>query len=889
YIGTDYSSPYSAYWHPLVAGSYYVDVKATDNEGFVKYDHVQFQVGQTITHCTQIIQSSDDAEQRQNGSINLTSGDIELIEDNNKDQIVGLRFTGLNIPHGAAISKAHLQFEVKDNTNENPCVLNIYGQKGSNPLTFSSNPNDISNRTKTDNYATWSPPTWNNNDPPRSSSNLQEVLQEIVMQDEYNPDQAIVLIIEGIGARNAISFDQGNGSKAPLLCVTFDADNCYDTDFDGTCDIDDICLPGPEPGQPCNDGDSSTSNDAINNDCECVGIHYDCPDLQMQFGNPCDDNNPYTCQDIITFNCDCVGIPTNGDLVLSIPILHDNHDAEERSNGSVSTSSSDLELVKDNSTQVVGLFFQNPGVPAGTELTEAFVQFTVDEKKNSNPCVLTIFGELNSNASAFASSTYNISDRNKTNASITWSPDNWDSVNDQGADQRTPNIAPILQEIINRNGYSPNTPFVLIIEGSGKRVAFSHDKDPDKAPVLSIAFENNITEDSDGDGICDEEDLCFGANPGTPCNDNNPATYEDMIDNDCNCTGTPYDCPELLANIGDSCDDGDPLTFNDVLYADCACAGSSLVPVEICSRVSKKQDDAEEKSNGNCSTTSSDLELVDDKGNNQLVGVRFRNIHLPQGTTIESAYLQFTVDALNDEDPCELIIHGELAPNPAVFKKKKHNISDRDLTNASVQWSPEAWTNVGDDGPAQRSTDIGSIIQEIVNQEGFDEDSPIVLILSGEGTREAESREGGANKAPELCVTLLMPPNTEAIASNNLGLAEDTPRDRQSAGNVAGAHLAKASTKYTDHKPLASFLDIHPNPASSELKAIFDMNAPTEAFISILDINGYMLSQKKYAVIAGTNRVTMDIANLPNGLYFITLQTNAERRIAKFSILHQNQ
>ncbi len=88
--------------------------------------------------------------------------------------------------------------------------------------------------------------------------------------------------------------------------------------------------------------------------------------------------------------------------------------------------------------------------------------------------------------------------------------------------------------------------------------------------------------DSDGDGVCDNQD-CNPSNsnissPGDACNDGNSNTENDVIQSDCSCVGTPvaptFDCPTLGANIGDACNDGNSNTNNDVVTANCACAGT---------------------------------------------------------------------------------------------------------------------------------------------------------------------------------------------------------------------------------------------------------------------------------------------------------------------------
>lgn len=82
--------------------------------------------------------------------------------------------------------------------------------------------------------------------------------------------------------------------------------------------------------------------------------------------------------------------------------------------------------------------------------------------------------------------------------------------------------------------------------------------------------------------------------PGSPCDDNNANTINDMIDANCNCTGTaiipgcmnPAACNyNPLANVEDNsclfpgspCDDGNPNTMNDSINPDCICAGILIV------------------------------------------------------------------------------------------------------------------------------------------------------------------------------------------------------------------------------------------------------------------------------------------------------------------------
>ncbi|MBK8227323.1 MAG: hypothetical protein IPK70_09135 [Flavobacteriales bacterium] len=66
---------------------------------------------------------------------------------------------------------------------------------------------------------------------------------------------------------------------------------------------------------------------------------------------------------------------------------------------------------------------------------------------------------------------------------------------------------------------------------------------------------------------------------GTPCDDGNTLTGNDVYGADCICAGELIDClgvPGGSALIGTACDDGNALTGNDVYGADCICAGQLI-------------------------------------------------------------------------------------------------------------------------------------------------------------------------------------------------------------------------------------------------------------------------------------------------------------------------
>jgi titin len=164
-------------------------------------------------------------------------------------------------------------------------------------------------------------------------------------------------------------------------------------------------------------------------------------------------------------------------------------DAEERSSGSVKLSSSDLELTTDGSRdQVVGICFQNVVVPQGSQISQAYIQFTVDETKNTDG-TLSVYGQASDSAAEFSSSSFDVSGRPKTTARVDWNPLQWTTVGASGANQRTPDLASIVQEIVNRSGWQGNNHMAFVIEGSGIRVAEAYDGSQSSAPLLRIEYD----------------------------------------------------------------------------------------------------------------------------------------------------------------------------------------------------------------------------------------------------------------------------------------------------------------------------------------------------------------------------------------------------------------
>ena len=171
-------------------------------------------------------------------------------------------------------------------------------------------------------------------------------------------------------------------------------------------------------------------------------------------------------------------------------ISNGNDDVEERqSNGAISFTSTDLELVNDGAqgNQHVGLRFQNIQIPQGALINNAYIEFEADEAGTAgvNNPNLIISAHNNDNAPAFSSTNYDVSSRQITTNTIPWLITGSWVVNSK---YQTPNIASIIQEIINRQEWQSGNSIVLIIEGTGRRTAEAYNGESANAPLLVIDY-----------------------------------------------------------------------------------------------------------------------------------------------------------------------------------------------------------------------------------------------------------------------------------------------------------------------------------------------------------------------------------------------------------------
>ncbi|MCU0914142.1 MAG: hypothetical protein MUC88_06225 [Planctomycetes bacterium] len=182
---------------------------------------------------------------------------------------------------------------------------------------------------------------------------------------------------------------------------------------------------------------------------------------------------------------------------LTLVIGNGADDAEEHLAANMDVGSSDLEIPYEDAgtpsstdEQLTCLRYLVP-LAKGAQITKASVEFTCDETKDgSKPVNLIIEGQLALNPPAFTTDAKNLTGRAPwTKAQVPWAVENWTAV---GQKSTTADIAAIIQELVNQDGWASGNAMVLAFRddkanpSTGQRCADAYEDGPALAPVLHI-------------------------------------------------------------------------------------------------------------------------------------------------------------------------------------------------------------------------------------------------------------------------------------------------------------------------------------------------------------------------------------------------------------------
>ncbi len=494
---------------------------------------------------------------------------------------------------------------------------------------------------------------------------------------------------------------------------------------------------------------------------------------------------------------------------LRFPVSSD--DAEQENNAIDALYDDDLDAgwegePGDQNILTTGLRFRQVFIPKGAVIDSAFiVVYSHESKTASDVARITITGEATDNAQTFTDDVL-ITDRPRTGASLLWVVDQpwglWTA-------ERTPDLRAIVQEIVNRPNWEPGNALALILQGENQGPS------EDENAREFESFENIADPEDGGDG------------------QNHPERVPELV--------IYYSVKSGRIEI--------PIAVTDTITDD----NGLRFPVS--------SDDAEQENNEIDALFDDDLDAgwEGEPGDQNILtaGVRFRNIPLPKGAVIDSAFIQVVShESKTSADVARITIVGEAADSAATYTETAL-ITDRPRTTASLLWVVDQpwglWTT-------ERTPDLRAIVQEVINRPGWKAENAIAFTLLGENqgpsedenAREFESYEniadpedgGDGQNHPERVPRLIV-----YYTSPNLSVSTFSPLN-----------------------PDVKELTVYPNPTHSI--ATLELESENAADVFVYDNQGRMVVHLRHAY---GRTIQLNTAGMQVGSYFIQVLQDGVR------------
>ena len=161
-------------------------------------------------------------------------------------------------------------------------------------------------------------------------------------------------------------------------------------------------------------------------------------------------------------------------------------DIEENTQGGI-----DLEGDLDIGQRFVGIRFF-PRVPKGAVVSEAAIQFVNQKDSQTGSMAVGIRADARANPPALTGAQRGLTTRPLTQANVPWEIiDPWLGYGDAGPEQLTPDLAPVINELVAADGFSESSPVIILVSTDvtgAKRSAFSVDQSPILAPELRVSY-----------------------------------------------------------------------------------------------------------------------------------------------------------------------------------------------------------------------------------------------------------------------------------------------------------------------------------------------------------------------------------------------------------------
>jgi hypothetical protein len=467
----------------------------------------------------------------------------------------------------------------------------------------------------------------------------------------------------------------------------------------------------------------------------------------------------------------------------------------------------------DQNILTAGLRFRNITIPRGAKIDSAFiVVFSHEAKTAEDVARITIVGDASDNSSTFTEDAL-IDTRPRTTASLLWEvAEPWGL----WTEHRTPDVSAIVQEVVNRVGWQAGNAisFTLLGENQGP-------SEVENAREFE-SFENIADPEEGGDG------------------QNHPERVPQLV---------IYYSGVNSSAFAVSIMPTDTITDDGVTFA-------------------ASSDDAEQENDEIDALFDDDIDAgwegEPDDQNILTAGLRFRNIDIPNGAVIDSAFIVvFSHEAKTAEDVARITIVGEATDNAETFTEDAL-IDARPRTSASLLWEvAEPW---GLWTPHQ-TPDLSNIIQEIVNRDGWKAGNAIAFLMLGENQGPSEVENAREFESYEN----IADPEEGGDGQNH---PERVPQ--LIVFYTVSNEISSVSSIAADVKALK----LYPNPVSAGAVTI-ELESDDASIIRLFNTQGQMLSATRHGF---GKQFDLNINDLPTGIYYVQATQNNQIFIQKLVV-----
>ena len=250
--------------------------------------------------------------------------------------------------------------------------------------------------------------------------------------------------------------------------------------------------------------------------------------------------------------------------------------------------------------------------------------------------------------------------------------------------------------------------------------------------------------------------------------------------------------------------------------------------------VSSTNDDAEETiGSGTVDLSSDDLDFR----STDICAVRFK-LDVSRGATIDSAVINFTAKG-NSAGANTLTFTAQTSNDASAFGASNRNLSARNMTSASVSWSPGAWT----DGQTYPSPDLSALVQEVVNRSGWNPNQHLVIKVTASTANKRAARtydyNGNNSQSPQLLVSYQEP----------------------TMMNARRAEPDRLTPPFS--------VEVYPNPLTADALTV-RLGDTTTGDLEVRDMMGRLLLERHFDQ---QQRVSIPKAELTDGVLILTLRT----------------